>query len=216
MPQPKNRIPWLAVMLIGAPIIVCVLSMASVYYQKQQAYRQDVDDLLTIAAALDYTPDHYIRSYREAGGNTADILRVVYYSDESWEQFVSRVQALGFTQRLYAHNNGGTNSLFLEMHVNRHLTESFVTLNDHYMRKDFFFLNLPAPIITEWYLRDAQSRNIDIYYAQTPGPTDVWKYNGEVMPGNIVLVTFDRRADFFTQMLPYPEPEELIKKAAGP
>ncbi len=214
MPQPKTRTLWLIVALIAAPIVVCVLSMASVYYQKQQAYRQDVDDLLTIATALGYTPEHYIRSYRDAGGNTPDLIRLVYYSDESWEQFGSRVQALGFTQQFYAHNNESDNSLFLEMKVNRQLMRGAVTLNDHYTDEDF--LHWPAPVVTRWYLRDVQNRGIEIFYAQPPGPTDVWKYNGQVVPGNIVLMSFDRSTTVFDQMFPYPAPEELIKKAAGP
>jgi len=213
MPKHKNRTLWLIVALMAAPIAICVLSGAAVYAQKQQAYRQDVDSLLTIATALGYTPDYYIRSYRDFGGNTPDLLRLVYYSDESWEQFGSRIQALGFTQQSYSQS---TNPDFLDMKVNRQLTESFVTLNDRYMSEDFVFLNFPAPVVTKWYLWDAQNRGIEIYYAQTPGSTDVWKYNGQVVPGNIVLVSFDRRADFFTQMLPYPDLEELIKKAAGP
>jgi hypothetical protein len=201
----KNWATWSMLALMGTTILACILIPGSVYYQKQQAYRQDVDDLLAIAAALGYTPDRYIRSYRDFGGNTPDVIVVVFYSDESWEQFVSRVQALGFNQLRYSQR---TNPDFLEMDVNHQFVGSGVTLNDHYTDEDF--LRWPAPVVTHWYLMDAQSRGIEIYYAQTPDPTDVWKYNGQVVPGNIVLVSFDRSTTVFDQMFPYPELEELI------
>ena len=209
----KNRMLWLIGALALTPIAFCFLSGAAVYAQKQQAYRQDVDDLLTIAAAVGYMPEQYIGSYRAFGGNTPDLLRIVYYTDESWEQFTSRVQALGFAQQFYFHDSPSDNPEFLEWIVNRYLPGKTITLNDHYTSEDFISRNWPEPIVTVWKLRDAQGRDIEIYYAQTPGPADVWKRNGEVIPGNIVLVSLDREASFFNQMLPYPEPEVLIQAA---
>ncbi|MEK7277956.1 MAG: hypothetical protein AAB427_11455, partial [Chloroflexota bacterium] len=128
----------------------------------------------------------HIDLYRTYGWSSYDIIRLIFYSQESLDQASVAVEALGFNQEYYLRDDSYFNRSFVPR-----LIRGVVSFNDQRTFEDFG-LDRPVPIVTYWILENAEGRQIDIYYAETPTPQDVWLYNGQPLPGNVVVVAYHR------------------------
>ncbi len=172
---------------------LCLLLVGYVVYQKDQLHRRDADTLVAVATKLGYSADNQINFYTSrATFGAYDLIAVVFYSPDSLEQFSDKVNSLGFIQK-YRFYGDQANILFLEFKVNYGPPKKIVTLNNHYLQADFG-AGYPAPIVTNWVLKDAQGRIFDVYYAQPPSAQDVWLYDGKPLSGNIIVVVLDRQS----------------------
>lgn len=166
--------------------IACVAPLAYIVAQRRQAYRVDIEATKSIAVQLGYTSQNHIDSYRTYGWSSYDIVMLIFYSDASLENFSSNVKNLGFVQEYYHYDSSAINRDFVPR-----LLREVVSFNDQRTFEDFG-LDRPAPIVAEWLLTNSEGRQIDIYYAETRTSQDAWLYNGQPLPGNIVVVAYHR------------------------
>ncbi len=164
------------------------------YYTRaaQQRYEQDVEDVTAIAAALGYSDGTHIDVHRVYGVLVYDLIDVVFYSTDTFEGFLEKVNALGLEQKHFYLTSSDVEGYFLELTVNSGSPEHLVTLNGLYTREHF--KNGGGPQVSQWNLRDQKGRLLSVYYAQPSNPQQVWMYGSQPLPGNVVVVTLNRTA----------------------
>ena len=82
------------------------------YSEKLRVYESDLNYLVTVATRLGYTSANYIYSYRTYA-STYDIAAVVFYSEDTLEQFTEKVSQLGFAQDYYYPEEADDRGYFL-------------------------------------------------------------------------------------------------------
>jgi len=173
-------------------LAICVLPIGYFVYDREQRYTKDVDNLKAIAIKLGYSQDKQLRLYRTTAFNyDYNLIYLVFYSQDSLEQFSNRVSGLGFIQKYYYDNYTSIADHFLFFDVNGQSSEKVVTLNGRYRREDFGS-GTSSPLVTTWMLVNSEKRQVDIYYARPPTPQEAWFYDGKKLSGNIVSVTLHR------------------------
>lgn len=176
---------------------VCAAPWAYWAYQDSQEYQADVDRLYEIAGQLGYSERNYIRFYQEKSFGidfSQDSITLVFYSTNSFEQFLYKVEQLGLIQNNYNYNRQSIAADFLEEVVNHDASEKLVSINNHYLSVDFDSAIRPPPIVTRWGLQDTGGRKtlVIIHYVQTPRDEDVWMVDSQPISGNIVVVELNR------------------------
>jgi hypothetical protein len=175
---------------------LCALPFGYNAYIERKRYQIDENTVIVVATRLGYSANNHIRLYRQLSTIlvTSDVIGLAFFTEESFQPFTSKVEALGFTTLSYT-NNSGKDEAFLQTTVNFDEPEKKLTLSNYYSVHDFRS-GQPAPIVTEWVLQDAQRRNVTIYYAQTPTTEDVWRYGDQPITSKIVVVEFNRQGPF--------------------
>ena len=189
---PKQLTLILLLLILGACILV-TLPVAYIAYQNYQSYQTDLNTLTIISTRLGYVPEHRLNLY-ESSAQTFHNIYLVFYSDDSPDFFLSRVNALGFTQKFFYLEDSSNVNYFLKSYVNEGLlNEGFITLNGYYMEEDIG-TKVIAPIITYWILLDPMTKkSVHVRYARPSGSSDKWLRDGKPLKGNIVVVTINRR-----------------------
>ncbi len=184
----KKNARFLSAFLLALLVlcIACVAPLAYIVAQRRQAYRVDIEATKSIAVQLGYTSQNHIDLYRTYGWSSYDIVRLIFYSEASLENFSTNVKSLGFAQEHYRYDTSATNRDFVPI-----LLRGVVSFNNQRTFEDFG-VDRPAPIVTKWELKNSEGRQIDIYYAETPTPQDVWLYDGQPLSGNVVVVAYHR------------------------
>lgn len=188
----KKLTSIVAFLLLG----VCVLASSPIAYlviRSYWNYQTDLNTLNSIATQLGYTPDRRLNFY-EAESMEYDYLGLVFYTQDSLDQFSAKVQPLGFTLNYFTREDldRSRRDLFLEYSVNYGLRDKFVTLNGRYKSEEFG-LKLSPPFVSTWNLYSSEMRRtIQIEYGRPPNATDVWLYDGKPLAGNVVVVTLHR------------------------
>ena len=188
----KNTLLILLVVVLFL-LAICVLPIGYFVYDREQRYTKDVDALKAIAVKLGYSQDKQLRLYGTTAPYNFDynLIYLVFYSQDSLEQFSNRVRGLGYIQKYYYDNYTNIADHFLFFHVNGQSSEKVVTLNGRYKPEDFT-RGASLPLVTTWMLVNSEKRQVDVYYARAPTPQDAWLFDGKKLSGNIVVVELHR------------------------
>lgn len=174
-------------------LAICVLSIGYFVYDREQRYAKDVDTLKAIATQLGYSQDKQLRLYGTTAAYNFDdnLIYLVFYSQDSLEQFSNRVNGFGFIQEFYFYNDSSIDDHFLFFYINNQSSERTVTLSGRYRPEDFGS-RTSLPLVTKWMLVNSEKRQVDVRYARVPTFQDAWFYDGKKLSGNIVVVTLHR------------------------
>ena len=180
-------------LLVAMCILVIMAPVAYIAYQNYQSYQTDLNTLTSIATRLGYTPERKLNFY-EARAQTYHIMGLAFHVQDSSDQFLVKVQSLGFTLKNFTREDLDRNrrELFLEYSVNQGLRDKFVTLNGRYKSEEFG-VEFPPPLVSNWNLYSSEmQRTIEIEYGRPPNSADIWLYDGKPLGGNVVVVTLHR------------------------
>ncbi len=188
----KQLTSIVAILLLGACLFI-LLPIAYLVIRSYWNYQTDLNTLNSIATQLGYTPDRRLNFY-EAESMEYDYLGLVFYTQDSVDQFSVKVQFPGFTlEHFYPENRNqtGMNASFLGT-INYGLKGRYVTLNGRYKSEDFVFGTSP-PLVSKWKLYSSTvQRTIEVHYGRVPSSTDAFIYDGKPLRGNVVVVMLHR------------------------
>jgi len=187
---------WITIALVSLIAIVYSL-IAHITSRNQQLYNQDSAILYKIASQLGYKSDDYLnfeRSYAGGIDGNFDVLTLLYVTEIPLDQFITRVDGLGYKQSYKSQFNGGDfihydspTTALLTMRQKESLQESvkFNIFNIHYSLQ---------PHGRAWALTGPGGRTVKIQYIGTNERGDVWAYGDKILLGKkIVQVDFDRK-----------------------